>query len=223
MVTEMTDQVLVVEDVPEVRDWLVALAERELGAQQVFQASSVDAALKHVRTQPLTLALVDIGLPDGSGISVIRAIKRQSPACSCVVTTIFDDSDNLFSALHAGADGYLLKDEPEVEMIANLSGILDGRPPLSAAIARKVLQAFHPVNDTDAGLTGREEQMLTLIARGYSVRHAAQTLGISPHTAAGYLKTVYQKLQVNSRAEATMKAVTLGLVSMGDLSAGGQR
>lgn len=219
----MTDHVLIVEDVPDVREWLVALARRELTALCVYQASSVEAALKHVREQPLTLALIDIGLPDGSGISVIRAIKRQHPQCRCVVTTIFDDSDTLFGALRAGADGYLLKDEPEDALVGNLRGILDGRPPLSAAIARKVLQAFHPVNEPGAGLTGREEQMLTLIARGYSVRHAAQTLGISPHTAAGYLKTVYQKLQVSSRAEATMKAVTLGLVAMGDLSTRGSR
>src|SRR5690606_924175 len=141
----MTDQVLVVEDVPEVRAWLVKLAESELGAQQVFQAASVDAALKYVRSHNLTLAMVDLDLPDGSGGRVSRAIQRHLPACSWVVTTIFDESDDLFSARHAGADGYLLKGDPEEEMIANLRGMLEGRPPLSAAIARKVVQAFHPV------------------------------------------------------------------------------
>jgi len=169
--------------------------------------------LQAVSQQAPDLALVDLGLPDGSGIDIIRAIKRQRPQSYCVVTTIFDDSDHLFSALHAGADGYLLKDELEQEFVHHLRGILEGRPPLSAAIARKVLSVFRPVADETVRLAPREEQVLTLIARGYSVRKVGEMLGISQHTVAGYLKTIYQKLQVNSRAEATLRAVDLGLVA----------
>lgn len=209
----MTSTVLVVEDLKEVREWLSSLAARELGASRVLQAGSVAQAMACLTEHRPTLGFIDIGLPDGSGVDIIRAIKAHHPDCSCVVTTIFDDSDNLFGALRAGADGYLLKDEPEEVLLGHVRGILEGRPPLSAAIARKMLQAFRPVQEEAVSLTAREEQMLSLIARGFSVRNASEMLGISYNTGAGYLKLVYQKLQVTSRAEATLKAYDLGLIS----------
>ena len=205
--------ILLVEDVPEVMGWLTGLVKTHFPGSALRSAESRERALQAVGQQAPDLALVDLGLPDGSGIDIIRAIKRQRPQSYCVVTTIFDDSDHLFSALHAGADGYLLKDEPEQEFVHHLRGILEGRPPLSAAIARKVLSVFRPVPEETVRLAPREEQVLTLIARGYSVRKAGEMLGISQHTVAGYLKTIYQKLQINSRAEATLKAVDLGLVA----------
>lgn len=205
--------ILLVEDVVDVKAWLTRLVHSHFPDSVVRTAESRAAALLAVAERAPCLALVDLGLPDGSGIDIIRAIKRASPQSFCVVTTIFDDSDHLFSALHAGADGYLLKDEPEEEFVHHLRGILAGRPPLSAAIARKILGVFKPVPEEVVRLAPREEQVLTLIARGYSVRKAGEMLGISQHTVAGYLKTIYQKLQVNSRAEATLKAVDLGLVA----------
>ena len=205
--------ILLVEDVPEVMDWLTGLVAAHFPGSTVRSAENYQQALQLVSQQTPDLALLDLGLPDGSGIDIIRAIKRQRAQSYCVVTTIFDDSDHLFSALHAGADGYLLKDEPEQEFVHHLRGILEGRPPLSAAIARKVLRVFRPVAEETVRLAPREEQVLTLIARGYSVRKASEMLGISQHTVAGYLKTIYQKLQINSRAEATLKAVDLGLVA----------
>ena len=207
------NDILLVEDVPEVMGWLTGLVAVHFPGSTVRSAENYHQALQAVSQQLPDLALVDLGLPDGSGIDIIRAIKRQRAQSYCVVTTIFDDSDHLFSALHAGADGYLLKDEPEQEFVHHLRGILEDRPPLSAAIARKVLSVFRPVAEETVRLAPREEQVLTLIARGYSVRKASEMLGISQHTVAGYLKTVYQKLQINSRAEATLKAVDLGLVA----------
>jgi len=207
------NDILLVEDVPEVMGWLTGLVAIHFPGSAVRSAENYQQALQLVSQQTPDLALLDLGLPDGSGIDIIRAIKRQRAQSYCVVTTIFDDSDHLFSALHAGADGYLLKDEPEQEFVHHLRGILEGRPPLSAAIARKVLSVFRPVAEETVRLAPREEQVLTLIARGYSVRKASEMLGISQHTVAGYLKTIYQKLQINSRAEATLKAVDLGLVA----------
>lgn len=205
--------ILLVEDVPDVMAWLGRLVRHHFPDSVLRQADTREDALRLVADRAPCLALVDLGLPDGSGVDIIRALKQARPECFCVVTTIFDDSDHLFSALHAGADGYLLKDEPEEEFVHHLRGILAGRPPLSAAIARKILGVFRPVPEETVRLAPREEQVLTLIARGYSVRKAGDMLGISQHTVAGYLKTIYQKLQVNSRAEATLKAVDLGLVA----------
>ncbi|MDF1779968.1 MAG: response regulator transcription factor [Alcanivoracaceae bacterium] len=210
----MTSTVLIIEDVEDVRTWLAGLAQQELAADTVYQAGSVGEGLRLINEHRVSLALIDLGLPDGSGTEIIRALKQQQPDCYCVVTTIFDDSENLFNALHAGADGYVLKDEPEHELINNLRGILDGRPPLSAAIAKKILNQFRPVEPVASPLTTREEELLTLITRGFSVPNASKKMGISAHTGAGYLKQVYRKLQVSSRAEATIKAVKLGIVNI---------
>jgi DNA-binding NarL/FixJ family response regulator len=205
--------ILLVEDVPDVKLWLASLVHSHFPDSVVRTAESRAVALQAVAERPPCLALVDLGLPDGSGIDIIRALKRVAPQSFCVVTTIFEDSDHLFSALHAGADGYLLKDEPEEEFVYHLRGILAGRPPLSAAIARKILGVFKPAPEETVRLAPREEQVLTLIARGYSVRKVAEMLAISQHTVAGYLKTIYQKLQISSRAEATLKAIDLGLLT----------
>ena len=210
----MISAVLVIEDIEDVRTWLVGLAQQELNADIVYQAGSVGEGLRLIKDHGVSLALIDLGLPDGSGSEIIRVLKQLQPDCYCVVTTIFDDSENLFNALHAGADGYVLKDEPEHELINNLRGILDGRPPLSASIAKKILNQFRPVEPVASPLTGREEELLTLITRGFSVPNAAKEMGISAHTGAGYLKQVYRKLQVSSRAEATIKAVKLGIVNI---------
>lgn len=208
----MIDKVLIVEDLPEVSLWLTSILKKELGIKHIYQAATVRQALQINEREDLCLALVDLGLPDGSGLEVIRAIKTQQADCNCVVSTIFDDSEHLFAALRAGADGYVLKDDNDAEVVHLLKGIIDGRPPISAAIAKKMLQAFRPTEEETARLAPREEQVLSLIARGYSVPNAAELLDISPHTVAGYLKIVYQKLQVNNRAEATIKAYDMGLI-----------
>src|SRR5690606_35763773 len=126
-------------------------------------------------------------------------------------TTIFDDGDNVFDALRAGAQGYLLKDETDQQFIQALEGILAGRPPLSTAIARRMMDFFRPQTPNKV-LSQRETELLILIAQGQSVRRAAEALGLTQNTAAGYLKNIYQKLQVNSRAAVTRKAIDLGLV-----------
>jgi len=204
--------ILLVEDVPDVLAWLSRLVQEHFPGSHLRTASTRASALKQLEGGAPCLGLIDLGLPDGSGIDIIRAIKRQRADSVCVVTTIFEDSDHLFSALHAGADGYLLKDEAESEFVYHLQGVLAGRPPLSASIARKILGVFRPASDDIVKLAPREEQVLTLIARGYSVRKVAEMLAISQHTVAGYLKTIYQKLQISSRAEATLKAIDLGLL-----------
>lgn len=205
-------ELIVVEDLPEARQWLIAQAQAVFPGARIAAASTVAEATQLARRQPPQLALVDLGLPDGSGIELIRAWSGGAARCDCVVTTIFDDAEHLFEALRAGAVGYLLKDEPEEELRRALAGIVDGRPPLSPSVARRLLDHFRPQPQAGGGLSPREREVLTLIAKGYSVRAAAELLGVAQHTAAGYLKIVYQKLRVNSRAEATVEAVRLGLV-----------
>ena len=208
----MIKTVLIVEDLPDVAEWLTERAEDIFPGVAVHQAESVTEALRHLVLPSIDLALIDLGLPDGRGESIIRHIKERKPETLCVVTTIFDDSENLFPALRAGADGYLLKDETNDEFTASLRGIMDGRPPLSSSIALQVLNYFRPGHSEKVELTNRERDVLHLIANGLSVKQAADALGLKPNTVSGYMKILYQKLQVSNRAEAAVKAVNMGLI-----------
>ena len=206
---------LIIEDVSDVFRWLSSRVNDVFGVTEVWAATSFGEAKALIEDGGWDLFLVDLGLPDGDGTDLIPLAKRLHPDAHCVVTTIFDDADHLFPALRAGADGYLLKDEEEHLFAENLAGILSGRPPLSASIATQMLHIFRPERSPETTLLSpREEQMLVLISKGYSSREASAALAISYHTGAGYLKSVYQKLQVNSRAEATVKAVKMGLISL---------
>ncbi|MGB1457557.1 response regulator [Spongiibacter marinus] len=206
--------ILIVEDLPDVSDWLSRIAAQCFPDASVRRADSLASARELLPTWPAQLALLDIGLPDGSGVALIPEILAKNPQCSCVITTIFDDSEHLFAALKAGAEGYLLKDETTEVFSQRLMGILAGQPPLSPSIARRMLAFFRPQKAIEYNLTARESEVLTLIAHGYSVRNAAESLQLSHHTVADYLKDIYRKLQVNSRAEATLKAVDLGLITL---------
>jgi len=207
------ESILIVEDIPEVRHWLGSVADAIFGAGYVHLTDSVQGARDLLRNVVPDLALIDIGLPDGNGIDIVRELKQLSAESICVVTTIYDDSEHVFSALKAGADGYLLKDESEADFSARLKGILLGQPPLSPSIARRMLSFFRPSDELSVNLTDREKEVLSLIARGYSVKHCAELLGLSHHTVADYVKVLYKKLQVNSRAEATLRAIDMGLVN----------
>ncbi|CAA0122730.1 Transcriptional regulatory protein DegU [Halioglobus japonicus] len=207
---------LIIEDVSDVFHWLSDRVSDVFDNADISSAASFTEAKAFIESRSWDLFLVDLGLPDGDGADLIPLAKQLHPDAHCVVTTIFDDADHLFPALRAGADGYLLKDEEDQVFAQNLSGILSGRPPLSASVATQMLHVFRPEKKHDSAmLSPREEQMLVLISKGYSSREASSSLSISYHTGAGYLKSVYQKLQVNSRAEATVKAMEMGLIGMG--------
>ena len=207
---------LIIEDLPEVTAWLTTLAMHAFPGVEIHTAGGVREARAQIQQQVPDIALIDLGLPDGDGTTLIRELKDARSDTLCVVTTIFDDSGHLFPALRAGADGYLLKSDTDDDLLAALQGILSGRPPISADIAQAMLTHFHPRRDKHTPLTPREEDMLVLIANGYSVRRAAEALQISHNTAASYLKNIYQKLQVSNRAEATLQAIDLGLIHPAD-------
>ena len=203
-------RVLIVEDIAEVFRALQLMVETAFPGVAVAHAGTVAAGRKALADGGHDLVLLDLGLPDGSGTELVR--EFAGGPSQIVITTIFDDDDHLFDALRAGANGYLLKDEPATVLIDLLRGIGDGRPPLSASIARRILHFFRPPSPTRTPLSPRETEVLTLIARGYTVRDVADTLSMSYNTAAGHLKSIYHKLSVNSRAEAAMEAVRLGVV-----------
>ncbi len=203
---------LIIEDIPKVAAEMEARLAQAFPNIHTATAGSLAAARKILSTYEPQIALLDLGLPDGEGIALLR--DGLLTDTMVIVTTIFDDDEHLFDALRAGAQGYLLKDEPDLEFVDALRGAASGRPPLSARMARKMIAFFNLRNrEGEARLSTREQEVLSLVARGYSVRKVSEMLGVTPNTTSGYLKNVYQKLQINSRAEAALEALRRGLVS----------
>ena len=204
----------ILEDLPESQVWLGRALSQAFAGVAVEVCSSISTARAHLsHSAAPDIALVDLGLPDGSGVVVIEELKRRFPACLCVVASIFNDDAHVFPALRAGAMGYLLKDQPVEAIVAALQGIAAGTPPISPAIARRMLAFFQPASAGQLPeLTERETEVLRLIAKGITQAECARLLGLSPHTVPGYVKDIYRKLNVCTRAEAALVARDLGLV-----------
>ena len=205
---------LVLEDVPEAQVWLAEAVRASFDAVEVAITASLAEARAWLSAHPPPdLAVVDLGLPDGNGVDFIAELNYRSPASVCVVASIYDDDAHIFPALRAGAQGYLLKDQDQAAIIELLRGIIAGRPPLSPAVARKLLSHFRaPPEQAMPALTERETEVLRLIAKGLTTAEVARMLGISANTVPTYVKEIYRKLNVSSRAEAALTARNLGLV-----------
>lgn len=207
--------VLVLEDYEAVRTLLVEALTRAFGEVRIVEAETVAQARAATTRSFFDLAVLDLNLPDGSGIEVIRAVRQLSPDTLCVVATVSEDDANLFESLKAGAHGYLLKQEPRSQLIRHLEGILHGQPPLSPSMAARVIAYFsQPVSadqPLEINLTERETEVLRLIAMGSSRKQIARDLDISLHTANDHVKAVYRKLNVSSSVDAARIAIRAGL------------
>ena len=211
------NQILLLEDLPEIRTWLKALVLQVFPGAQVSEASRVHDALGLVSAIPFQLALIDLGLPDGSGVDVVTALRESQPEAQSVVVTIHDDDEHLFPALQAGAFGYILKEQPRELIAEQLQRISSGVPPLSPSIARRVIAYFAAQEKPQADLmphvqlTERESEVLLRVAKGFTLPEIGVQLSLSRHTIADYVKQIYRKLNVSSRAEAALEAQRLGL------------
>ena len=211
------NQILLLEDLPEIRGWLKTLVLQVFPHAQVSEAARVHDALALVGAVPFQLALIDLGLPDGSGVDVVAALQKAQRECQSVIVTIHDDDEHLFPALQAGAFGYILKEQPREQITEQLQRISSGEPPLSPSIARKVIKYFaeqaKPANDPmpHVALTERENEVLLRVAKGFTLPEIGVQLNLSRHTIADYVKQIYRKLNVSSRAEAALEAQRLGL------------
>lgn len=212
-------RVMIVEDVAETRVWLAAMAAEAFPGCTTVQVGSLRAAKAElVRMQP-DVALIDIGLPDGSGIDLLRDIRRMFPATLCVITTALGDDANIVAALSVGANGYLLKEQAPDRIVRQLAQLADGMPALSPSIARRIMDHFRltgPAANAETSLTARERQVLGYISRGLRNADVAQNLGLSEATVASHIKAIYRKLGISSRAEASWHATRMGLSPEGD-------
>ena len=216
-------QILLLEDLPEIRAWLKALALQVFPDAQISEASRIHDALELVNAVRFDVAMLDLGLPDGSGVEVVQALREKQPEAQSVVVTIHEDDDHLFPALQAGAFGYLLKEQSREQLSEQPQRISQGEPPLSPSIARRVIQYFttqarqqqhmsEPDNVTPhVQLTDRENEVLLRVAKGFTLPEIGVQLNLSRHTIADYVKQIYRKLNVSSRAEAALEAQRLGL------------
>ncbi|MCH2556820.1 MAG: response regulator transcription factor [Alcanivorax sp.] len=206
---------IIVEDHDDTREWMTTLLGDAFPNISVTTASTVAGGLAALQKDTFSLALLDISLPDGNGVTLVEWLRHRAPDTYIVMATIFDDDDHLFTALRAGAHGYLLKDQPRERLIEQLCGILRGEPPLSASIARRMMRHFrqsHEPERDDTLLTEREREVLGLLARGFTRTDISAALGIAANTVATYTKSIYRKLGVSGRAEAALEAVRLGVV-----------
>ncbi len=204
----------ILEDIKEIRQWLVDVLTSTFDNISVAEAGTIAQARDEIAQQKFDLAIIDLSLPDGSGIEILQAISATSPTTFCVVATIYDDDEHLFPALQAGARGYLLKEQSKEQIASLLKGIIHDAPPLSPSISRRLLQHFNrPMPSEEENLTAREKDVLILISKGIKLDDVANMLGITRNTAAGYVKNIYRKLNISSRAEATLTAARLGLIN----------
>jgi len=204
----------ILEDIKETRHWLVDVLTSTFDNISVAEAGTIAQARDTIAQQKFDLAIIDLSLPDGSGIEILQAISATSPTTFCVVATIYDDDDHLFPALQAGARGYLLKEQSKEQITSLLKGIIHDAPPLSPSISRRLLQHFNkPMASDEENLTAREKDVLILISKGIKLDDVANMLGITRNTTAGYVKNIYRKLNISSRAEATLTAARLGLIN----------
>ncbi len=208
---------IVVEDTLDGKCFLSRMLIKAFPGMTIKKFSNVSEAWEVTSDHHFSIVLIDICLPDGNGIDLIKHIKEQSPDTFIVVATTCDDDEHLFSALKAGIHGYLLKDMQDDVFIKKLQGILQGEPPLSSSIARKLLRYFSEKVDHKQAraikLSPREVEVLTFIAKGFSQKEIAKFLDLSGNTIARYIKDIYHKLNISTRAEAAVEACRLGLVN----------
>lgn len=213
--------VLLIEDDAHTR----ARLARVVGAHPQLHVSaavgSCAAAREAMARATTDVMLVDLGLPDGSGIDLIEEGRRAAKPVEAMVITVFGDERHVLSAIEAGASGYLLKDGDSGYIGESIMQMLAGGSPISAPIARHLLQRFRPPasvsdeGDTAAcGLTQREQEVLELVAKGFSYADIAGLLSMSVHTVTTHVKSIYRKLAVRSRGAAVYEAVQLGLIKL---------
>lgn len=245
----MAVKVLIVEDNPVARSFLCRVVRESFSdTLTITEAGDLENARRQINltggaqglhgVDPFRLVLVDLELPDGNGMELLAELS-QYPATK-IVTTLYSDDDHLFPALQRGADGYLLKEDRFEVLVEELQKIVRGQPPLSPAIARRLLNHFRDsqrgeLQSQDSGfsrpaelvtsrpvpiektpdherLTPRENEVLTYLSKGFTIKEIANLMGIKWFTVNDHIKSIYKKLNVSSRAEAAVLATKQGLV-----------
>jgi DNA-binding NarL/FixJ family response regulator len=204
----MSIKVSIVEDNTSIRQSLAELIESTPGFRLGDAWATAEEAVRRLPNNPADVVLMDINLPRLSGIQGVRELKRCLPQTQFVMLTIEDDSQRVFESLQAGATGYLVKNVAPEKILAAIEEVNRGGSPMSSQIARMLVQNFQrnePAAESAGKLSARENEILTLLTRGYRSKEVAEELGISVQTVNTHLRNIYEKLHVRSRSEAVAR------------------
>jgi len=205
---EVAIAVSIIEDDAHTRKILADWVGRASGFRLAGEWGDAESALRMLAEKKPDVVLVDINLPGMSGVEAVRKLKPVLPGTQFVMLTVYEDTDHIYNALLAGATGYLLKQTPREELLDALQDVHLGGSPMTSNIARKVVQSFHKPSDFVSGdveLSHREQEVLDLLAKGYLYKEIADRLELSVPTVNTYVRRIYEKLHVRSRAQAVAK------------------
>jgi DNA-binding NarL/FixJ family response regulator len=215
--------VAIVEDDLDFREALIQALLAAPDMRPAGTAGSRAKGLALLREAPADVLLVDIGLPDGSGIDVIRAATERWPTCSIMVSTHFGDETHVMRSIEAGAAGYLLKDSSQAKIVGEIRSLARGGSPISPIIARQVLARFRPgaaaspvsgevPGHAPQALSVREKEVLDFITKGFTAHEIARLMDLSPFTVRTFVRRIYAKLKVSSKAQAIYEARNQGIL-----------
>jgi DNA-binding NarL/FixJ family response regulator len=197
-----------VEDNHQLRGTLARLLDCAEGFRCVSQYANAEDALVGLPKDKPDVVLMDINLPGMNGVECVRKLKQIAPEIAAVMLTAYEDTENIFNALAAGATGYLLKRAPRAELLDAIREVRRGGSPMTTHIARKVVQSFQkasPPEQPGEALSAREQEVLDHLSQGFLYKEIAEKLGISYETVHTYIRRIYEKLQVRTRTEAVAK------------------
>lgn len=204
----------ILEDDPDFLDYLSELIGRADDMLLLFAHDSVGAALDEVQHNPADIYLVDLQLPDGNGMQLVKTVKSKRQSGKALILTVLGDKASVMVAFENGANGYLLKDTPPQQILRDIRAVMDGGNPISPQAATHLLTLLstppQALPQEENILTERERDVLLMFSRGLSYKETASSLNISTHTVADYVKSIYRKLSVHSRSEAIFEAVQNG-------------
>ncbi len=210
-----------VEDNIRTRSRIAKLLTDSLSDVRITQLGNLEAALAFAATLQQDYWLIDLGLPDGSGVDLIRFVRQRFEQANILVISVFGDVENIIRSIQAGADGYLLKDAIDKDLVQAIHAISLGGTPLSPMIASRLLERMLPTSTAQSAieepqiaepLTLRETELLGLLARGYKYAEVSQLMDIGLSTVQTHVRRIYNKLAVNSRSEAVFEAKALGIL-----------
>lgn len=199
--------VVVIEDIKEIREGLQTLIHSSDGFSCTQTFSSAEQAIEDLPNACPDVALMDINLPGINGIEAVRKLKSQCPGTQFIMSTVYEDDENIFESLKAGASGYLLKKTAPSKILDAITEVVEGGSPMSSQIARKVIASFQKkdsIDDVDI-LTPKEKEVLKALAKGLRYKEIADNLKVSMETIRSHARKIYEKLQVQSRTEALNK------------------